>query len=278
LDAPIVAISTFDVLRLRGQVYGPRASTPKDLRALFGLRPGTRILLVSVAKDKLLERYWTNRKADQAPTALAKLDVLGATVPNFSFFNDAPRTHTLWNRRRMQIAAEEFSAAGLPVVPHLNAQTQADRNFWAALLCEQPGIRYITKEFQTGNAPLEQGLRALRFIRELQEKAKRSLHPILIGGARYAEFAAHDFDRFTIVDSVPFMKTIKRQRYIAPRGLRARWKKRSLPKGAVLDDLLQYNVDSYSQLMRRRVERVAPAVPSQPQLQFVFDKSQTAAS
>ncbi|WNG33300.1 DUF4417 domain-containing protein [Archangium violaceum] len=122
--SPVVALSTFDLLRQsKDRCYGPRFSTAEELRHAFRLRSDAQILLVSVAKDKKLETYWTNRNSENVPEALSALGVQGITVPNYSSFVDAPSIHTRWNLQRMHRAAMEFSSAGMAVVPHLNART-----------------------------------------------------------------------------------------------------------------------------------------------------------
>ena len=55
---------------------------------------------------------------------IANLKFAAVTVPNYSYFTDAPRTDILWNRKRAMIVTEELSAAGALVIPHLNALSQ----------------------------------------------------------------------------------------------------------------------------------------------------------
>jgi hypothetical protein len=206
-SSPVVALSTFDLLRQRkGHGYGPRFATAQELRSAFRVRPDAQILLVSVAKDKRLETYWTNRKADNVPEALKMLEVEGITVPNYSSFVDAPSVHTRWNLERMHKVAKELSSAGIAVVPHLNARTTEHWGYWEALLQAQPSIQFVCKEFQTGLHRYEVGIRVLWRINELQNRLKRRLHPILVGGASFADVAVRYFERFTIVDSMPFLK------------------------------------------------------------------------
>jgi len=182
----VVALSTFDFVKRSREGYGPTSRTAADLCKRFRLRPDAKILLVSVATDRKLEAYWSYRSLYNAPIALALLGPVGITVPNFSFFNDAPRPHTLWNRRRMEVVARELSLAGARVIPHLNAATEADWQFWTSMLRERTDIRVIAKEFQTGNAPPERAVAAIQRLARLQRDLKRLLHPLLVGAARLA--------------------------------------------------------------------------------------------
>lgn len=54
------------------------------------------------AKDLPLERYWADRRCDQAPEQLDRLGVTLAIGPNFSHFLEVPRTDNLFNRERRQ--------------------------------------------------------------------------------------------------------------------------------------------------------------------------------
>ena len=77
----------------------------------------------------------------ETAAALARLGTIAMTVPNFSFFENAPRPHTLWNLKRMLIVAEELTTAGLPAVVHLNALTAADWKLWTHFLRVRPEIK-----------------------------------------------------------------------------------------------------------------------------------------
>jgi hypothetical protein len=152
----------------------------------------------------------------------------------------------------MQMVAEEFSSAGIPVIPHLNALTTSDWDYWATLLRDQPHIHWIAKEFQTGLSIEKQGLDAIRALSRLQERVGRQLHLFAFGGARYGAELAACLGGFTIIDSTPFVKSTKRQRLAETRGRRAKWVKHSLPKETSIDKLLQHNIDSYATLIHNR--------------------------
>jgi hypothetical protein len=254
LNHAYVAISPFRVLQGRGDSYAPIASKPLALRRHFRLRPDAKLLFVSVAEDHHLERYWAHRRKLGTPEALAKLGALGITVPNFSFFADAPKPHNLWNRARMLLVAEELSAAGLPVVPHIHALTSADWAFWAEFLKMQSGVRVVAKEFQTGNKNRSVGLQALADLEKLQERVQRPLHPVLVGGAKFLEVAARAFETFTVVDSMPFMRAMHRKvaRDVHPEAPLA-WEKTRLPEAKPVDALLQVNVEVYASWLERRL-------------------------
>ena len=86
-----------------------------------------------------------------APGQLARLGIDAAVAPNFSHFLGVPRTDNLFNRRRQLICISELAAAGILVMPHLSAVMPADWHYWQRLLEANQSVRYVAKEFQTGN-------------------------------------------------------------------------------------------------------------------------------
>lgn len=242
---PFVAIPTFQIAgRRRKRVYDLNVQDGTALRHRFKLNPYTGVLLVSVAPDKYLEDYWSQRKLWSIPQQLVALDPFGITVPNYSYFSDAPRTQTLFNRARMSVVSNELSAAGLGVIPHLNALTEADWKFWADLLSAQPQIHYIAKEFQTGLANKQRSWEQFDALCRLQERVGRSLHPIIVGGARFASRLDAHFADFTVVDSTPFLKTMKRRIYAQRQeDRRWRWRRLKTEKDEPLDHLLLTNIE-----------------------------------
>jgi hypothetical protein len=253
LTTKVVALSIEDVLkedRFRG--YGPVRGDRGALLDHFGLRPDAQVLVVSVAEDAVLERFWEKRATHGVAQRLATLGLTGMTIPNFSFFSDAPRTHTLWNRGRMLRVAEELSEAGVAVALHLNAIVPEDWDLWARLLIEHPTIRYVAKEFQTGLRNPELSSRALRELAGLQRRVGRELHPIIVGGARLVRELRQEFRAVTFVDSEPFIKTVSRRRAVRRRPGELEWVPEPMPQEAPLDELLEDNIRDYAAHLAER--------------------------
>jgi hypothetical protein len=246
-----VAISTFSVFKLSSNQYASRFASPKAFRQELRVREDANVLLLSIAKDFILEPFWRHHK--EAAPKLTKLNLMGITVPNFSFFNDAPRYHTLYNRKRMVLAAECLSSAGVPVVPHLNAENSTDWDFWESLLREQPHLRYVVKEFKTGNSNREKGIRAIHQLEDLQQKIGRPLHPILVSASQFVEVAAKVFSHFTIIDSAPAMRAINRIR-LSVRGDRLVEHAVRTDLGEPVDNLLEKNIQACKSSLVRRIQ------------------------
>jgi hypothetical protein len=195
-----------------------------------------------VDDDRKLERFWQYHNGHDVGSALSKLDLLGVTVPNFSFFNDATRFQILRNRKRIVLTCERLSTAGVNVSPHLNALTESDWEFWADFLMAHPEITVVCKEFQTGLKASETGLRAYRELVKLQEKIGRPLHPVLVAGGRFYREAQKDFpDRFTVLDSTAFMGALARQ-VLTDHGTRQKWQKMPTAPGEPIDVHFDQNV------------------------------------
>jgi hypothetical protein len=245
LDWPLVAITPYELFRLRKGVYKAEANSPADLRTHFNLSPDTRIVLRGTDKDKPLEKYWERRVEDLAPEQLARLGIDLVIGPNFSHFSDVPRTDNIYNRKRQIRCLEELQAAGLNVAPHLSDAAEGDWDFWRGYLTDNPSLKYVAKEFQTGNKPLELALKVLAELEGIQQHVGRPIHPIMIGGAQLTEHAASRFETFTVLDSRPFMSAIKRRAFRS-RGRRATWHSDQTLPGFGIDDILLDNLERYS--------------------------------
>lgn len=256
LAHPVVALSIQDIFSGGGRgSYGAFLSSSDSLRDRFRLEGAVDVLVVSVARDAVLEKFWALHDTARAIEKLSAANVVAVTVPNFSSFDDAPRTYTLWNRRRMEIVAEELTRAGIAVVPHLNSAQREDWDYWFNFMSASAGLKFIAKEFRTGLRRVRNGRKALYELADLQQRLGRELHPILVAGAQYAAEASRHFTRVTVVDSQPFMKTMMRHRG-TPTGT---WY--PSPRSGPLDELLEENISAHSMHiaheLRRSVGRAA---------------------
>lgn len=247
LDVPVVALGLFDVLgRRAGGIYGPRCASASALRSAYKLGRDTQILLVGVDDDEPLEEFWAEHRVNGTIGSLVDLELLGATVPNFSFFTDVPRFQVLRNRKRILLSAERISNAGVRVSPHINANTDADWDFWLQFLQEHPEIETVTMEFQTGaRADEDIGRQAFDQLVRLMDSLGRPLHPFLVGAARYYREAQANFDSFSVIDSKPFMATMARRMLTRDPDGRYSWKSSPTLEDEPLQDLFESNLLLY---------------------------------
>lgn len=244
--APVVALRLFDVVRRRrtGR-YGPAFSTAAELRAAYNLRPDAQVLLVGVDPDPPLESFWAEHRIQHIGESLAQLDLLGVTVPNFSFFTCVPRFQIMRNRKRILLSAERLSAAGVPVAVHLNAYTKGDWDFWLGYLRDHPECETVALEFQTGYRTDEEGQAAFESLVSLRNQLGRRIHPILVGCGRFYKDASKEFASFTVIDSQPFMQTIARQVLRPSENGRFVWQHSPTLANETLGGLFDHNVRCY---------------------------------
>ena len=237
-----VALPLRAFMRFRDGTYEPIADSAISLRAKLGLASHARLVLLGTGKDRPIETYWRFRRRDSVPEKLAALGFECAIAPNYSLFLDDPRTHHMFNRKRSLICAEEFSRAGVPSIPYLQTVAHADWTFWRDFLKAHAEIAIVAKEFQTGLAHPERGKAAIAKLQKLQDEVGRDLHVVAIGGARYRMQLRAAFASWTVIDSVPFMKAVKR-RAVVDIGKRVKW---APALGEVVGHLAMHNVASYS--------------------------------
>jgi hypothetical protein len=258
-DVPLdwAAVPLRSVMRTTNGVYTPVATSPAALRARLGLHPRTKVIVLGIGKDAPLETYWRWRRVHRAPDALARLGIDCMIVPNYSVFLEEPRTHHLFNRKRSLLCAAELSAAGVPVVPYLHTGSPIDWKFWERFLREHEEISVLAEEFQTGLADPARGEPALAEISRLQEAVGRPIHLVAVGAARYRATLRARFDGWTLIDSEPYMKAIKRRVAAAVSSRRIRWEP---ALGEDVGDLVLHNSRRYGEW----VDSGAHSPPPQP--------------
>lgn len=241
----VVAFQLYEALRAFRKGKGYTRRSPEEFRRRLSLRADAKVLLIGVAPDPPLEGFWSRFKVAHFPELIAEAGVLAITAPNFSSFTNVPRHEMLYNRKRMILVAEAFIAVGVPVIPHFNATHRADWRFWTEFLKRQPDLNCFCKEFQTGNGDREKRDTTIEAMAQMQKNAGRKLHPILVAGRVAMRTVADHFDSFSVVDSEPAMKTIKRRCLVSGPNETPRWKTmKSLPDCS-MSRLLDHNVSGY---------------------------------
>lgn len=243
-----VALPLRALMRIQHGVYRPIAHSASELRAALGLMPGTKIVLLGTGKDRPIETYWRYRRRDAVPSMLAPLALTCAIAPNYSLFLEDPRTQHMFNRKRSLICAHEWSDAGVPSIPYLQTVSPADWRYWERFLRQHHEVTIVAKEFQTGLASPVRGEDAIAQLARVQDTIGRRLHLLAIGAARYRRSLDAAFDSWTLLDSVPFMKAVKR-RVAGNAGRRVNW---SAARGDDVARLMVHNVSTYSEWLAQR--------------------------
>ncbi len=228
LREEIVAVPLYALVgRDRRGKYGVRYNSREAIRDALRISQRTAIIVTSAVPDHHLEDFWEAHVQRGILARLAQLGILAMTVPNFSFMLDVPRLNSLRNLSRLFRVAERMSDAGIATILHLQASTRRDWERWARVLLDHRQATCVALEFQTGTSRRETGDRYYSGLLALQNALGRSLHPLVMAGAGRMKNLQQDFRSFTVVDSMPFIKTMKRRELI--RLSRDQWKWRFKP-------------------------------------------------
>lgn len=245
LEAPHVAVSLYSLFTRKDAALVPKFDSTGAIRNHFRISQSAEIMLCGTGKDKSLEKYWSHRRVDQLVEYLGTLNISMVIGPNYSSFLNVPRTDIQFNRKRQFLCLTELNRESISAVPHISVTMPGDWSIWTEYLKANPEIRYVAFNFQTGFKSPHQGRHAIRCLAKMRDQIGRELVPLLIGGTQFNADCSLFFDKFTVVDSVPFSKTIKR--YAMTENLSKReWAKHPTSTGEPLDALLKANIDCYS--------------------------------
>ncbi len=236
----------------------PIATTANELRSGLGLQRSTRIVVTGPGPDQMLEDFWRFHRSGGLLQLLVILDIDLITAPNYSFFLDSTPLHYRYNRSRILRITERISQAGLNAVIHINALHEQEWQDWEKLLIAHTEITAICLEFQTGYSSPDLGLMAFHRLIRLQDNVNRTLHPILIGGARWAVEAGRNFKTCTIIDAQPFMHTMHRKDCWINESGSIEWLFKRSQLGEELGGRFLGNLNSYEMRLQQRLHGQLP--------------------
>lgn len=249
VSIPLAAITKKDKGKLDIR-FGSR----KEMCEKLQLCEDSRISLSCVSPDPLIESFWRFHRKRDLLKKIADLRFSFATVPNYSFMLDTPHLNSLFNLSRIFRMTERMSEAGIPTVPHINARTKADWKKWEDVLRTHSGIRYVAMEFQTGLRNQERSANFLRRFEQMQIGLERDIHPIVIGGTGRSRDVAKLCPSFTLVDSTPFFKTVKRQVLVLRANKRRpNWETLRSDGGECLGDWLSRTIRLHKRMIYARL-------------------------
>lgn len=252
LNVPVTVVPVRELLSKSGSKVSCRFENSQQVQDEFCLSDRTAYVISCISVDEDVEMVWSGLKYGQLAVEFARLKPAAIVVPNFSFFiDDVPRIHTLYNRKRICMAARILSEAGCRVILPLNALTSDDWDFWYGVLRENPSMKYIVKEFQTGLFGPKAAVRAIEHLSALQERLGRSLHPVVFAGSRHNSMLHKHFNKHTVIDSRPFLLAAKRrQAIIESSGSYSEVFSPTAP-GEAIDKLLRGNIKARKERLKQ---------------------------
>ena len=261
-----VALTTFDIT---APASPTSFSGPSDLRRYFCVAEDARIVLLSVGKDNRLEHHWRYSASHHLAEYLAALGISHITAPNFSMAHNDPRPEHLVNRSRSLREAERFTAAGLSVIPHLNAVTQKDWDCWRDFFKDHLHLSVVAQEFQTGLAVRHKARWHIWQLMNIEQALGRGFRLLAIGGRRHLPLLV-GLGAVTIADANPFIKTQMRQKLVD-----GKWLRHANTEGELLDRLLNDNVAAYTRHVENRLAMLRQIGPLLPTYELVLQNGAT---
>ncbi len=242
LQASILALPLFAVLERRTGLV--KYDSRVELAEAFGFSSDARIVLSGTAPDRPLERWWGLKNRAQTLQCLQRqLAPNLITSPNYSTFTDVPRPDNLYNIKRVFIAWSEILDSGVQSALSIVARTTRDYDHYIDFVAGRREVAYLSVEFATGvGMPSRIDWHARQLCR-LANEVRRPLQLVVRGGLRILAQLSVDYENVLMIDTDPFVKTMKRQAGFLTNRLGLAWIPSAMSDDQLLDDLLQRNVE-----------------------------------
>jgi hypothetical protein len=254
IDFELVAIPFSEMYRRKGKVA--ELYTREELETKFRLKTDTRIVLSGVENDRHVEQWWGSIGRRDVVRGLKELGVVFATTPNFSVMADVPRHDNMHAIKRIALVWSQLHDAQVPTALHLNGRTDHDFFRFREFLQVHEEIEAISFEFTTGTANKERGQFFVDRLIRLSGEVRRPLILVLRGGIAWAAVLSPYYAHIIILETVAFVKTVKRKRAVRTTGINLGWQSSDTPNGAPLDELLAHNLEAVSRWVSDRRQMV----------------------
>ena len=241
LELPVAALSLYKLIdRHTGDV---KFETRKALTDYFGLARNTELILSGTHTDPSLERWWALDCRGRVIEKLASMDIKMVTAPNYSLFDDVPRTDNLYNMKRIALTSLEFLQHGIPTALHVNSRTERDYERWGEFLIEHDEFDFLTFEFGTGAGRKSRIQWHADQLVILAERVNRPLTLVIRGGLSALPILNRAFHGVMFIDTASFVKAQKRQIGNFD-GTKLGWTQKLTSPGEPIDSLICQNASS----------------------------------
>ncbi|MQU72476.1 DUF4417 domain-containing protein [Sinorhizobium meliloti] len=245
------ALRLYDVVDfVRGEV---RFATRALLCDAFKIDPSATIILSGVDHDERIEPWWTLQ--DRRSHVFQQLRDLGielVTSPNFSLLLDKPRTDDLHAIKRIAIVWSEFEQHGIACALHVNSRTLKDFERWGEFVKERTEIGIISYEFVTGAGKKTRRQFHIDGLQRIARCAGRPLDIVVRGDPDVVAHLLRDFRHVIYIDTMGYMKTIKRQRALRFNNSKLKWVTVQTKMPSELDEMLEHNLSEQSLFLSGR--------------------------
>ncbi len=228
--------------------------TSRDLLCeAFKIDPSADIILSGVDHDERIEPWWTlQSRRSHVLQQLRDLDIQLITAPNFSLLLDRPRTDDLHAMKRIAIVWSEFEQHGLACALHVNSRTLKDFDRWADFVMQRTEIAVLSYEFITGAGKKARRQFHIDGLRKIAQGAGRPLDIVVRGDPNVITPLLQDFRNVIYIDTMGYMKTIKRQRATRSSNSKLDWIATETRLSDEVDEMLEHNLNEQGLFIRGR--------------------------
>lgn len=192
-------------------------------------------------KDRALEGFWYNRK--EVYEQLKKQNFKAIITPNFSLYEDAPRSEHLYNIQRVKKVYNEMIKAGLPAILDVIWATNEDLEFWINEI-NKSNIKTIAFSFMNVDTRLKASNAWRHYLLGYKILVSR-INPnieIIIAGIS-------SIQRFVEIKKISKNRTISilhQAAWVNSRKGFSSKEKKQLDRSITKDEIFQMNLDYYS--------------------------------
>ncbi len=230
-----------------------RFATREHLCDAFKVDASAQIILSGVDHDERIEPWWTLQdRRTQVLQQLRRLRVDLVTAPNFSLLLDKPRTDDLHAMKRIAIIWSDFEKHGIACALHVNSRTLKDFERWTDFVRQRDEIGIIAYEFITGAGKIARRQFHIEGLCKIAQSAGRPLDIVVRGDPDVIAHLQRDFRNVIYIDTMAYMKTIKRQRATRSGNSKLDWVTSRTAFPGQLDDMLDHNLSELIPFIRDR--------------------------
>lgn len=177
-DLPWAVLHGGRVLLADGSVVRPSVVNAGP-RRIYNLDPRTKLGIHFYTPDRTLEGLWRNRS--RLYPFLSGFDLVFG--PNFSIYEDSPRTEHLLNMKRSTVMYREMLEEGIRVVPDVGWYGREDLDRWAAWIAENkiPIVAFSTQVVGFGKRATNAWRGYLAGLKYLLSRTPEEVRVVVVG-------------------------------------------------------------------------------------------------
>lgn len=250
LPRPLIALRLMDLINFKSGAL--RFSSREKMCRHFCISGDAEIIVTGVDKDDRIEKWWGlgQERRFTLTSGLIKLGVKMVSTPNFSVILDRPRTDDLHSIKRIALVFAEFQQAGLACALHVNGRTETDFQRWGKHINAHAEIRTLSFEFTTGSARRKRLEFYIQNLKKIAQGCDRDLDIIVRGNHQVIPELKSYFRNVIYIESVSFMKSLKRQKAVRNSNADLDWQPQSTNTSEQLEELINYNSSENYDLLK----------------------------